>query len=231
MTRKKLLVILALLLSPSLAFAQPRRIRPVPVPTAVTDENSGKAMEHEGPPGPIKLWDTQILGNKHPPYAAMLFNFALLLLLYWRYGKKPIAEALKNRKAAIASQIESAQRILREAKQRSKRYRAKLDRVTEDAEQSKQAEISAGEGDAKQILRSADEKAARLARDAEFLLDQEKKQTKIDLVRETVEKAAADAEELLRKNVSAQDQERLAEEFIAQLAADYEGGLPLGGAP
>ena len=226
---RKLLVVAALALAPSLAFAQPRqRFEPVPIPSAAVDQNGNPVEEEEGP-RPIKWWDTQIVNNKEPPYAAMLFNFAVLLLLYWRYGKKPVQDALKNRKISIASAIENAQKILREAKQRSKRYRAKLEKVGDDAAEAKQSRISTGRGEADAIVRGAEEKAARIKRDAEFLLEQEKKQTQIDLLRETVEKAAREAEELLRTNVSAQDQERLAEEFLARLASDYEKGLPMRG--
>jgi F-type H+-transporting ATPase subunit b len=227
---KRVFAIAALVLAPTLAWAQPRHIHPVPAPSALVDENGGKAVEEEAGPGPLTFWTWDLVNNKHAAYGAMLFNFVVLLLIYWRFGKQPVAEGLKNRKHAIAAQIENAQKILREAKQRSKRYRAKLDKVADDAEKAKQAQIDTGTGEADKILRSSKEKAERLARDAEFLLEQEKKQTQIDLVRETVEKAAKEAEDLLKKNVSAADQERLAEEFLARLAADYEKGLPLGGA-
>lgn len=230
------LLLATILLVPTFAFAQthrPQNVHPVPAPTlSVAHEESGKepaAAEEEGPPGPIKWWDTKILNNPQVPYGAMLINFALLAFIYYRFGKKPVAEGLKNRKISIASAIENAQKILGEAKQRSKKYRAQLEKVEGTAEVAKQNEVAVGESQAKDILRTADEKAARLSRDVQFILDQEEKQTKNDLVRETVEKATKEAEELLKKNVSAADQERLAEEFIARLTADYEKGLPIGG--
>lgn len=224
-------LILAIMLAAPLAFAQQAphapqhpRVHPVPAPAvssaSPTDEHKEAAEEETGP-ADMKLWDTQIFNNKQPPYAALLFNFAILLLVYYRYGKKPVAEALKNRKTTIASSIENAQKILSEAKQRSKRYRAKLEKVAEDAEQGKQTQISTGKGEAELLIRAADEKAARIARDATFILDQEKKQTQIDLLKETVERAAKEAEALLHSNVSAADQERLAEEFLKQLETDY----------
>ncbi len=188
-----------------------------------------EVVEEEGPPGPIKWFDQQVLNNKQPPYLALVFNFAVLVFIYYRFGKEPIAKALKQRRNDIGKQIENAAQILKEAKGRSRRYRAKLDKVQDDAEQGKQALIGAGKGEADQILRNADEKAARIKRDAEFLLEQEGKQTKIDLQRETVEKAAREAEEILKKGVTAEDQERLAQAFLDQLARDYKEGS-LGGA-
>ncbi len=203
-------------------------IHPVAAPASLsstpTDEH-GKPVEVEEAPPPVNYFDTKIFNNKQPPIAALLFNFVLLVLIYYRYGKKPIADALKNRKLGIAGAIENAQKILREAKQRSKRYRAKLGDIATDAAANKQTLVSTGEGDAANLLRVADEKAERIARDATFLLSQEAKQTHADLLRETVEKAAKEAEALLRTNVSAQDQERLAEEFLKQLETDYAKGF------
>ncbi len=232
----KKLLLATIVLVPTLALAQthkPQNVHPVPAPTlSIAHEERGKEpaeAEEEGPPGPINWWDNKILNNPQVPYGAMVINFALLVLIYYRFGKKPVAEGLKNRKVSIASAIENAQKILGEAKQRSKKYRAQLEKVEGSAEVAKQNEIAVGQGQSEMILRVADEKAERLKRDVDFILDQEKKQTQLDLVRETVEKAAKEAEELLKKSVSAADQERLAEEFVSKLASDYAKGLPLGG--
>ncbi len=204
------------------AHPRPHHVHPVPAPSFEAANEHAQAVEEEGPPGPVKLWDTKILKNDQPPLAAVVFNFALLLYIYYRFGKKPAADALKTRKLSIASAIESAQRILREAKERSKRYRQKLETVKDDAEQGKLALASTGKGEAEMIVRAANDKAARLQREAQFLVEQEKKQTELDLLRETVDKATKEAEALLRKHVSPADQERLAEEFIATLEADFK---------
>jgi F0F1-type ATP synthase membrane subunit b/b' len=206
----------------------PRQVRAVPPPmTAISAMPPNEHVEADEEPlrAPFKFFDTKLFNNKQPPYAALLFNFVLLLLIYYRFGKKPVANALKERKSSIATAIESAQRILREAKQRSKKYRAKLEKVEADAEQGKQALVSTGHGEAEMLVRGADEKAARLARDAQFLVAQEKKQSHIDLMRETVENAAKEAETLLRTTVTTQDHERLADEFLRKLESDYAGGL------
>ncbi len=226
--KKKIILALALTatFASTSAFAQQHRpqhsqVHPVPAPTVSPTEEHKEAAEEEGPPGDIKLWDTQLFNNKQPPFAALLFNFVILALIYYRYGKKPVADALKERKSTIAGAIENAQKILREAKQRAKRYQAQLEKKADDAEQNKQTLVSTGKGEAELLLRAADEKAARIARDAQFILEQEKKQTHIDLLKETVERAAKGAEALLQSNVSAADQERLAEEFLKKLETDY----------
>ena len=216
-------LVLAMMLVAPVALAAPRHpeVYPVPAPEVKT------VPEHEEAPGPMKFWDTHVLNNEQPPLAAALFNFALLALIFYRYGKKPVADGLKNRKITIASAIEEAERILKEALGRKKRYNAKLKNVEEDAEQGKQALVGTGRGEAETISRGAEEKAQRIQRDAKFLLEQEKKQTQLDLVRETIERAAREAEQILVTHVSMDDHERLADEFIATLSKDYEKGLRL----
>ena len=226
---------LALALVPATAFAQqhkpnrPNNVHPVPAPSAsvAREENAKEAAEaeEEGPPADPIWWTTKFLNNPKVSYGAMAINFLILIGIFYRFGRKPLAEGLKERKKSIATSIENAQKILGEAKQRSRKYKNKLEKVEADAQEAKQSQVSTGKGDAEAIVRNAEEKAARLARDVDFILDQEQKQTQLDLVRETVEKAAKEAEVLLKSNVSAADQERLAEEFLSKLQSDYAKGF------
>jgi len=171
------------------------------------------AEEHG--PQPINFFD---LGNKkQPAYAYAIINFSVLMLLYYSMGKKPMAQALKDRRASVAKEIEDAQRMKREAEARAKQYQAKIAHLGDEVESAKRALHEAGVAERERIVQEAKEKAARMQKDAAFLLDQESKQTRLDLQRETVELAVAQAEELLKKTVTEQDQLRLAEDFLGTL--------------
>jgi F0F1-type ATP synthase membrane subunit b/b' len=169
----------------------------------------------EESPGAINWFD---FGNKEqPPYAAMLINFGLLAFVYYRFGKKPVAEALKKHRASVEKEIEEAQRIKREAEARAKTYQAKLKDLEIELGQTKLALVEAGKGDRARIVKEAEEKAVLMQKDAAFLLEQETRQMRNDLQREAVLAALAAAEEILKKKVSQADQERLAEEFLTKL--------------
>jgi F-type H+-transporting ATPase subunit b len=142
-------------------------------------------------------------------------------------GRKPIAEGLKNRRAAVAKEIEEAQRMRAEAEERAKVYQAKLDKLEEELATARAALVEAGKGEKERIIREAEEKAARLQKDAEFLVEQEMKQLRHDLLRETVEMAVSTAEELLKKRITPADQERLAEDYLADLGAQHKAGASL----
>ena len=64
-----------------------------------------------------------------------------------------------------------------------------------------------------------------MRKDAQFLLDQELKQLRNELLRHTVEAATAAAEKVLESRISAQDQERVADEYLKNI-----GALPAAGA-
>jgi F-type H+-transporting ATPase subunit b len=153
-----------------------------------------------------------------PPFLAMLINFGILVAGYYALGKKPIAAALRSRRDRIAKDIEEAQRMRREAEKRAKTYQAKLDKLEDELKVARDALVRAGEAEKERIVTEAQAKAQRMRKDAEFVVEQELKQIRVDLQRETVEAAIATAEELLKKRVTQADQERLAEDYLSDLA-------------
>ena len=163
-------------------------------------------------------------GGKWPPLVALLIHFAVLVFAYVHFGKKPIAAGLQERRDAIAKDIENAAKILGEAEERAERYQAQLATKDADARDATQGLVRAGEAEKERIVAEAGAKAARLRKDAAFLMEQEVKQMQLDLVRDTVERAIAQAETLLAKGVTQADQERLAEEYLATLATQKASG-------
>jgi F-type H+-transporting ATPase subunit b len=179
-------------------------------------EHAAEHGEHGGHgPKPMNWVD---FGNKEQaPYVSQLINFAVLLAIFYFVGKKPVMEGLKARRASVAKEIEEAQRMKKEADARAKMYQAKLDSLEEELATTKAALVEAGKGERDRIIKEAEEKAERMARDAKEQIVQEAKQMQQDLVRDTVEIAMAAAEELLRQKITPADHERLADEFLASL--------------
>jgi F0F1-type ATP synthase membrane subunit b/b' len=192
-------------------------------PEGKTEQAAGgeKAGEGEGEgegPAPFNFFT---FGGETPPYIAMLINFAILAAGYYYLGRKPIAAGLQARRDSISKEIEDAQRIKREAEERAKVYQGKLATLEDELRTARQSLLQAGEAESERIVREAEAKAERMKKDAEFLVEQELKAIRGQLLRETVEAAVAAAEDLLKKRVTQADQERLAEEYLADL-----GGRP-----
>ena len=199
---------------PNEALTHPDAIKNGEVPNAESAKEQAEENEEHGPL-PINWFDFD--NKKQVPYSVYVLNFGILIFLYVSLGKKPIQSALKDRRASIAKEIEEAQKMKKEAKQRAKKYQAKLEGLDQELEGAKQALIDAGKADKERIVREAQEKAARMERDAKSLLEQESRQAHEDLVKETIEAAVREAEELLKQRVLPEDHERLAEDFLVQL--------------
>ncbi len=171
-------------------------------------------------PAPINWFE---FGTETPPFLAMVVNFAILGAGYYLFGRKPIAAALQNRRDSIAKEIEEAQRMRHEAEERAKTYQAKLDRLEEEVRSAREALVRSGEAERERIVSEAEAKAERLHKDAQFLVEQEMKQIRQDLWRDTLDVAVAAAEELLKRGVTQADQDRLAEDYLADLGGKTRG--------
>jgi F-type H+-transporting ATPase subunit b len=176
-------------------------------------EGSARDGEESQPP-PINWFE---FGKEAPPFIAMIVNFGILAAGYYLLGRKPISAALQNRRDSIAKEIEDAQRILHEAEARAKVYQAKLDMLSDDVRAAREALLRAGEAERDRIVAEAEAKAERMRTDAQFLATQEMKQIRQDLWREALDSATHAAEELLKQRVTPADQERLAEDYLAEL--------------
>jgi F-type H+-transporting ATPase subunit b len=224
--RRVALVAMALVTAWSLlAWAQsdhPRNARPARVGSAAAAgeterrERAKETREQADDTGPAPMNWTQF-GADTPPFIAMLVNFGILLGGYYLLGKRPIAAALRSRRDGIAKDIDEAQRMKAEAEARAKTYQAKLERVAEEARAARDALLRTGEAERDRIVKDAEAKADRMRRDAEFLVQQELKQIRLDLLRDTVEMAVLAAGELLAQRITQEDQERLAEAYLAEL--------------
>lgn len=200
----------------------------------------GAAEAHDGEHaaaghhGPEPLNWTDIGDKKRPAIIALVINFGVLMTLYYLLGKKPIAAALKQRRVTIGKDIDEAQALLDEAKELAKTYQAELKNADVDASTAKAGLISAGKGEVDRILVEAQERADRMKRDADRLVEQERKQVHLDILGETVDLAVHEAAKVLEKSVTAEDHVRLAQDLLAELArrpaAGKSAGTSSGGA-
>jgi F-type H+-transporting ATPase subunit b len=191
-------------------------------------ETGGEAAEHgaaeHGPAahggahhGPAPINWTDVSDKERPAVIALLVNFGIMAALYYTMGKKPITEGLKQRRVNIGKDIEDARKMLDEAKERAKKYQADLKNADTDAATAKSALVAAGKGEVERLMLEAEERGERMKRDAERLVEQERKQLAYDLQIETVNIAVEQAHKLLERGATPEDHARLANELLAEL--------------
>jgi F-type H+-transporting ATPase subunit b len=155
--------------------------------------------------------------NTPIPLLANLINFgALLLLLNW-LGKKPLAEALKKRKATIMSEIDRAREIKKSAEERLEHYQSELDHLEDKLATLRSQYAVEGELEEKRLRDELTSARDRMLADVAFRLDQEGKTARDVLSREALEGALGAAEKLLGHTVDPSDHDRLCEEFLDRI--------------
>jgi F-type H+-transporting ATPase subunit b len=155
--------------------------------------------------------------NEPPPFLASVLNFGLLAFILYRFGKKPITEALAKRKQSIMQEIETAERLEEEARSRLDDYEEKFEKIEDTLEALKAEYAAQAEIEKKHVLAEAEERRARMKRDAEFRIEQELKAAKIAVLNEAVDGAVAAAEEILKKKMAQADGDRLAQDYLGAI--------------
>nr|A9GHS2.2 RecName: Full=ATP synthase subunit b; AltName: Full=ATP synthase F(0) sector subunit b; AltName: Full=ATPase subunit I; AltName: Full=F-type ATPase subunit b; Short=F-ATPase subunit b [Sorangium cellulosum So ce56] len=166
--------------------------------------------------------------NEPPPFLASVLNFGLLALIVVRFGRKPIAEALKKRKQTITQELDNASRLKQEAELRLEEYEDKLTRLEETLAELKAEHAAQAEVEKAHVLAEAEQRRVRMRRDAEFRAEQELKAARAMLLQEAVQNAVVAAEELLRQRIGQQDLDRVNEDYLKAIPAAVSAGARRG---
>jgi len=163
---------------------------------------------------PSLMWRTPDMPT---PFAALLFNTALLFGLIFKVAREPVKKGLLERRQRIMKGIEDAAAMHEESKRQLDFYRGKLENLDAEVERVKREMREAAETERKRILEDAAARRARLEQEARQLIEQELKAVRQDLTRETAQAALRSARELLVQSTSTDDHRRLCEEYLETL--------------
>jgi F-type H+-transporting ATPase subunit b len=201
------------------------------------------AQEHEGaaPEGGFHMPDAinwtgvggEVVHHEHgrevrsprpPPFVGPIVNFAILLVLGYMAVTRSINPSLQARRASVESEIAEAKRLHDEAQAMHSEMTAKLGSLDAEITTLKSQFATAGEAERDRIVAEAHARVERMRVDARATIDQELTNLREDLRREAIIAATAAAEATVRSSVRADDQTRLADEYLASLeAAGTEG--------
>jgi F-type H+-transporting ATPase subunit b len=148
-----------------------------------------------------------------------VMNFVVLAVALIFLLRKPVSQALNGRIKGIEEQLAELEQKKREAEEELARYDEKLAQLDEESEKIVADYIRQGEEAKARILEEAKSSAAKLEEQARRTIEQEYKRTLEQLKAEVLEKALAKAEEMLQKEVTADDQDRLVDEYLEKVGA------------
>lgn len=160
----------------------------------------------------------------HPPYLLpttvwAIVSFVLVLFILSKKAFPPILAAMDKRAQDIRQSLDAAEQARVEAEEMMKRHQDEMAKAREEAT----AIIEEGRSDAQKLKdsivasarRDAEELAARARRD----IEQTKTNAVADLQQLSARLSVDIANQLIRKNLTVEDQQKLIEERIKQFPA------------
>jgi F-type H+-transporting ATPase subunit b len=155
--------------------------------------------------------------NQPVPLLANIINLAALAFIIVRYGRKPVSEALKNRKRTVMTEFDKAADIKRSARNRLDDYEDQLDNLDERLDSLREQYAAEGRYEEERVRKESAERRERMLADATFRVSQESKALRDELSREALEAALDAAEELIEKSLTKADHDRLAAAYLEEL--------------
>ncbi|MBI5904209.1 MAG: ATP synthase F0 subunit B [Deltaproteobacteria bacterium] len=144
-------------------------------------------------------------------------NFAILAGVLVYFLRKPLSSFLKERSELLRKSIDDAAKARAEAAQKLSVIEARTAKLSDEIAQLN-AKMDAEAGAEVRSLRdAATAEIARIRAQAEFAGEQEVKKARQELRKEASVLSAQAAEELVRKTLSPEDQERLVRENLEKI--------------
>jgi F-type H+-transporting ATPase subunit b len=148
-----------------------------------------------------------------------VMNFSVLLIALVLLLRKPIAQALGARIKGIKDQLEELEAKKREAEVELARYNERLAMLDQESDKIMQDYIKQGEAAKAKIIEQAQSTAAKLQEQAKRNIEHEINQTKKALQAEVLARALQQAEAQIKASISADDQDRLVDEYLEKVVA------------
>ncbi|MDO9110263.1 MAG: ATP synthase F0 subunit B [Desulfatirhabdiaceae bacterium] len=148
-----------------------------------------------------------------------VLNFAVLAGGLVFLLRKPVAQALGSRIKGIQAQLEDLEAKKAEAEKVLSEYNAKISRLSQESEGIVAEYIRQGNEAKVRILKEAEASAYKLEEQARRNIENEFEVAKLRLQQDIFEKAMIKAEEIIKKNITADDQNRLVDEYLDKVVA------------
>jgi F-type H+-transporting ATPase subunit b len=149
-----------------------------------------------------------------------VINFVVLAGILIFVLRKPVAEALGSRIEGIKAQLADLEAQKEEAEKKLAAYNEKLSQLEKEAEKIVSDYIQQGNQAKARIIQEAEAAAAKLQSQARRNIEHEFERAKQQLQEEILEKSLAKAEDIIKGKITAKDQDRLVDEYLAKVVSE-----------
>ncbi len=144
-------------------------------------------------------------------------NFAALLIILIKFLKKPIVDGLRGRREGIKEEFDALEAQRAESEAQYQEYAGRLNGLDEELKEMVAKAVAQGEVEKKRIIAEANDAAEQIKRQAESAVANAIAEAKVTLKNEVADQAAVMAEELIKKNLTADDQDNLVGAYLAKV--------------
>lgn len=146
-------------------------------------------------------------------------NFVVLVLGCFFIARKPVAQFFSSRTKGIEEELTDLEQKKADAERKLAEYETRFRNLEQESEKIVEDYIKQGEEAKKRILEEAEAQAEKLEDMAKRNIEQEFKAAKALLKQEVVDRAMEQAEALIKKSITTQDQNRLVDEYLKKVEA------------
>ncbi len=148
-----------------------------------------------------------------------VMNFTVLAVALFFLLRKPLVKGLGARTAGIRDQLSDLEARKKEAESQLAAYTEKLAELDQEAERLVAEYVRQGNEAKERILLEAEQAAEKLEAQALRNIEHEFKTAKVKLQADILEKALVKAEEIIQERITAEDQDRLVDEYLEKVVA------------
>jgi F-type H+-transporting ATPase subunit b len=152
-----------------------------------------------------------------------IIGFLIVLWVLRRYAWGPVLGMLEQRRARIADEVATSERLRREAEGLKAEYEAQLRTIEAQARDRIQKAVAEGQKVAEEIRANAQNEARAIAEKGRASLELDVKKARVELREEIVAMALGAAERLLRERLDAREHGKIVERFLDELEAGKTG--------
>ncbi|PID75267.1 MAG: hypothetical protein CSB23_04610 [Deltaproteobacteria bacterium] len=148
-----------------------------------------------------------------------IVNFIALMIILVRFLAKPIGDSLAARRKTITEEIEGLEQKRENAEKQYLEFREKLSTAESEIDKIVERALAQAEIERAKIIEKAELAAEEIMRSAEMAVQNEVTNARRTLKNDIADKAAAMAEDLIRENLTAEDQVKIIENYLERVGA------------
>ncbi len=154
-----------------------------------------------------RIWDNVML----------VANFLVLVFIFMKYARRPLMDYLRGVREKVEEDLNGINGRLRDVKSASEKEADKLRGIDQRIKEIHESVIELGRREKEKIIEQARKAAEKMIQDAKAYSKYKMGMAKKALSDEIVESAIALAKERLVKGISEKENEKLTDQFIANL--------------